>query len=1393
MTLVLKKLCALAATLLPVALHAAAVTKADNTNALGLATSWVGGTAPGPADVAIWAGAYSADPTTNSLRAVMSGTALSWQGLSVGALSGTALTTNTFYAGTTNISAASQSGTLVTITTKANHGFAPGQAVAIAGITPDGYNGTFTVFGVPSATTFTYSNSPGLAAGTAFGTVESAIYIGGSGSSVANSSLSIGTSGIDLAAATHSAVLIATGLAFPGNQTWNVAAARNLRLGGGGVSAASAKAVASGSDGLIDISGNGVVDANQGGGTGMADAGGFTGFTGKWRVNSGATLRGLRNGATAWGSNPDANSITLNGGTLAVGGISGAVGNWTWTNAITLAAGTTSYIDEHNVAGSARYLKLNGPISGSGNLVLRDTGPAGTFTDPNVGYILTGANTLSGTLTIGGPVENGVTGRPTYVRVGGIGGSSTGTGIGGDGTLGTATIINNGLLTFALNTAITINTVSGTGSLRVGYTAAAGSELQNVTLTGANTYTGNTTINMGTLTLAPGASIPNTANIFLTPPTSASLVTVYLDASQAGGLTLNSGQRLVGGPNNVGGNNTAIVIGNVTAGSGNAIVPGGTNAVNTFVISGDLTLTGGTTLVYDLNSPFSSDLLTVNNLNVSGLTSFAITPPAGGLAAGDYTLITASGTLGGSAANFTHDLSSAGRGQTFSIIYSGNSVVLHVVGSPAALVWKGDNTANVWNTWSGGSGATNWVNAGVPDAFFTSDAVTFDDTGFNTPVIKLTGGLQPSSTTVSAAQNYTFAGSGKLTGSGSLTNAGSGTLSILTSNDFTGKILLSGGTLMITNSSALGNNPPAFVADQFTFDGGTLRVTNSLNLGNTNRGITVGALGGVMDVPASVTVTLSNSLAGTGPFIKTNAGALNLNGLGGGYSGYLTVAGGSAKLGAAYGAGGSGFFGGKIAVQSGSFDINGMTDYANGGQTNERTWLVANGSSLVLGGGPASSSSALIDSTGTNGFGVYLGKIQYDATGDPGMATVAAFWKQNGQSISALNQVDVGDSLNATIELDFTGGMSRPDLLEGKQTTIEKIGAGTMRISCANSFPGLRITDGQVIVNHPQALGVQHTWTNFLNDVNLVTVNGGTLNLNGFSNQIGGLAGLGGVVLNNGTTPSVFNVGIDDTNTVNSEYAGVIQDGAGGISLVKRGPGRLTLSGANTFVGGTTVSNGTLVVNGSLAGAVAVEAGAKVGGNGTIGGVLTVGPGGVVAPGDGIATLTLSKSPVLDGVVRMEVDRNNGVSLADQLVVTGNPIAYGGTLVIINTGAPLRPGDTFRLFTAGGYSGGFTLVSQTPGQVITWNTANLTVDGTISVATAPGAPLSAFTSGGTNLNISWPSEALGAQLLAQTNAPGQGLSTNWFPWPGSTNFNTLSLPIDPANGSVFLQLVYPPQ
>ena len=59
------------------------------------------------------------------------------------------------------------------------------------------------------------------------------------------------------------------------------------------------------------------------------------------------------------------------------------------------------------------------------------------------------------------------------------------------------------------------------------------------------------------------------------------------------------------------------------------------------------------------------------------------------------------------------------------------------------------------------------------------------------------------------------------------------------------------------------------------------------------------------------------------------------------------------------------------------------------------------------------------------------------------------------------------------------------------------------------------------------------------------------------------------------------------------------------------------------------------------------------------------------------------------------------------------------------------------------------------------------------------------------MQLAWPPDHTGWQVQVQTNAPGEGLGTNWMTLSGSGLTNQFTLPVDAANGSVFLRLVSP--
>jgi fibronectin-binding autotransporter adhesin len=302
-----------------------------------------------------------------------------------------------------------------------------------------------------------------------------------------------------------------------------------------------------------------------------------------------------------------------------------------------LGTGPVGMTAARTVTISNNTLTIGGVISGG--FVLTKDG-AGTLA-------LTGANTFSGGLTIAnGTVAAGNndalgSGPLTFSGPGAVirstdatarsftnnlsfGGGNNDMNVAGTGNLsfsGALVPSFNFTKTFIINNPVT--TLAGPIPAGAGGLIKAGAG--TLVLTATNAYTGATAVNTGTLAVSGDGVISNSATI-----TVAGSATLDVSGHTGGGITLEAGQTLAG---------NGSVIGNVTMADGSTLSPG--TSAGTLTVNGDLVLNGATTLAYELGT--NSDRTVVNgNLTLDGTVNVA---NAGGLAAGDFILISYTGSL----------------------------------------------------------------------------------------------------------------------------------------------------------------------------------------------------------------------------------------------------------------------------------------------------------------------------------------------------------------------------------------------------------------------------------------------------------------------------------------------------------------------------------------------------------------------------------------------------------------------------------------------------------------------------------------------------------------------------------------------------------------------------
>ncbi len=208
----------------------------------------------------------------------------------------------------------------------------------------------------------------------------------------------------------------------------------------------------------------------------------------------------------------------------------------------------------------------------------------------------------------------------------------------------------------------------------------------------------------------------------------------------------------------------------------------------------------------------------------------------------------------------------------------------------------------------------------------------------------------------------------------------------------------------------------------------------------------------------------------------------------------------------------------------------------------------------------------------------HAGVLRYTGAGDSSDRT----WTSNGATSirndgtgalvlsGALSFTPAGpDSL--TFGGAFTGTNTFSGVISGAGDLMST-GSGIWELSGANTRTGaISVAGGTLRAGGATAFGA----------VTGVTVNGGTLDLNGFDLATPTLAGTGGVVALGGA-----NLTVDLGLGVSSAYGGSI---TGSGSLTKLGAGTLTLSGASSYTGATNLAGGTLRLDFSAAGAPASD------------------------------------------------------------------------------------------------------------------------------------------------------------------------------------------------------------
>ncbi|OHH81298.1 autotransporter-associated beta strand repeat-containing protein [Salmonella enterica] len=970
---------------------------------------------------------------------------------------------------------------------------------------------------------------------------------------------------------------------------------------------------------------------------------------------------------TLSGANSYTGGTTISGGTLVASNVD-ALGSGDVTDNATLELNTGGDFD-NAIGGTGSVVKSGDKtltLSGANSYTGGTTISGGTLVASNVEAVGSGDVTDNATLELntGGDFTNNIGGTGSVVKSGDktltLSGSNSytgGTTISG-GTLvainvealGSGDVTNNA--TLELNTGGEFdNAISGSGQV-------VKSGDKTLTLSGANSYSGATTISGGTLiathvnALGTGA-IDNRASLLL--DASGQFTVTDLTTESGGNTEIGAGSTLQATTLTQKSDSTLTI--NLNSNTVDPVI----HAASQVSLAGTLDITGvGDVLDSD---PASTDDLDTFTLIASDKTI-----------AGDFEKLTVAGMDADLADFITVDGRIDDTGKQYEL-----TTVLTWYADRDDAVTDAHGTFNLTN--ADGSFAVNTVLENVDATLDPASATGWDGTslikqGAGTLILNAentyTGGTTISDGTL-VATNVDALGSGDVTddatlelntggtfdnaisGSGQVVKSGDETLTLSGTNTYSGGTLISGGTLVASNVEALGTGDVT--------DNAVLELNTGGDFDNAISG------SGQVEKSGDGTLTLSGSNTYTGG-TTINDGTLiatSVDALG---SGDVTD---NATLALNTGGTFDNTISGSGKVEKSGDDaltLSGANSYTGGTLISGGTLMASNVE--ALGSGDVTDNATLALNTGGTFDNTISGSGQVVKSGDDVLTLSGSNTYTGGTTISGgtliasnVDALGTGDVTNdATLELN-TGGDFTNNISGNGQ--VVKSGDDTLTFSGSNTYTGgTLISSGTLVANDVNALGTGdvtynatldlNTGGDFTNNISgsgqVVKSGDDTLTLSGTNSYTGGTTISGGTLV--ATNVEALGTGeVTNNATLELNTGGDFHNAISGSGqVVKSGDETLTLSGANSYTGGTLISGGTLVATSVEAlgsGDVTDNAVLELNTGGTFDNAIS-GSGQVVKSGDKTLTLSGANS------------------------YTGGTTISGGTLVASNVNA-LGSGD----------------------------------------------------------------------------------------------------------------------